>query len=423
MGRITLKRVFIRDTRLQFEYSVSSELEEYFSDCVFFIEYDENIEEVPLAVLTIPFVCNVLPVAWLTDSMIEVDELDKSFYECIPNVRKGYETMFPDCSFLGSVHPRRIVECSVSDSNKTAMLFSGGLDSVQTLISHVNESPHLISIWGADFDVDNYEGWNVAYTSMTKAVEQLSLKKTVIRSSFRKFDREDELDKRFSKQLGDGWWHGVKHGLALLGHVAPYVWLNGISTLYIASSNWESLGLRKCASSPLTDNYVRFTGCKVVHDGFEYNRQDKVHNLVQYSKSSGKEIPIHVCWETQAGDNCCKCEKCYRTMWAIFAEGVSPMKYGFSYDDSVYEGLRPFLVNYRNHPYIKLYWFDIQKAVRDNIESIRNQPCYKPLKWVMSLKFDKPETIKMPLNHRIRAYLSRFGFYQKLHKLKSKSKI
>ena len=33
---------------------------------------------------------------------------------------------------------------------------------------------------------------------------------------------------------------------------------------------------------------------------------------------------------SQEGDNCCMCEKCYRTMAGLWAEGENPENYGFS---------------------------------------------------------------------------------------------
>lgn len=111
-------------------------------------------------------------------------------------------------------------------------------------------------------------------------------------STFREFDNEALLNSDFSQTLKDNWWHGIKHSLALLGHIAPYVWKHQINTMYIAASFCKQDGKVRCASDPSIDNQVRFSDCQVVHDGYEYSRQDKIHNLVEFCK---KIIDIFIC--------------------------------------------------------------------------------------------------------------------------------
>lgn len=69
----------------------------------------------------------------------------------------------------------------------------------------------------------------------------------------------------------------------------------------------------------------------MVHDGYEFNRQMKVHNIIFFSKSTRKKISLRVCWESEGGSNCCHCEKCFRTILAVYAEGENPNDYGFEY--------------------------------------------------------------------------------------------
>ena len=48
-----------------------------------FVEYNFDIEEVPDSIAIIPFIGNVLPLSWVFDLKIAVNEIDKQFYECI----------------------------------------------------------------------------------------------------------------------------------------------------------------------------------------------------------------------------------------------------------------------------------------------------------------------------------------------------
>ena len=421
MESITLKQIIKKENTISYVFSVSQGLRQYFSDKQFLIEYPENVETVPDSIAAVPFACNVLPIIWLTNSELRLKELDKAFYDCIPDVIKGHEKMFPESVFAGAVLPEKIVACDRQATNKSAVFFSGGLDAVSTLISHFDEKPALISIWGADIRYDNAEGWKTTHKGIAEYAYKYNLEDVEIRSAFREFDREYELEKRFGKQLQDDWWHGVKHGLGLLGHAAPYAYLKQLSTVYIASSFCADNGIVRCSSSPYTDNYVRFAGCKVVHDGFEFSRQDKMHNVVQYVKKTGDQISLRVCWETPSGNNCCHCEKCYRTMAGILAEGDDCAPYGFADAVNTLPQMRQYItVNCRESWALPEYWDHIGKRVIANRKVLREKPYWKNIRWMAKVDFHRPETLKAPRTGCIRSKLATMRFYQLLHQLKEK---
>ncbi len=421
MQTITLAGVQKNDNVIRYEYSVSEGVSCFFTDRDFIIHYPESIEQVPDAIAVIPFVCNALPIVWLADCELILPELDEAFYNCIPEICKGYETMFPESIFAGKITVGKVVPCDRAASGKCAMFYSGGLDSVQTLISHLDEKPTLISIWGSDIRYDNEDGWNVVHSAVTEASKKYDLPEVVIRSTFREFDNEGALHQRFSGQLKDGWWHGVKHGIGLLGHVAPYAWLHGLSTMYIASSNCPADGHVRCASNPLIDNHVRFANCKVVHDGFEFSRQDKVRNIVLFCKERNEQITMHVCWVSQEGSNCCRCEKCYRTIAGIIAEGDDPEKYGFDKALDTVADMQCYLLRkVSDRGVLKRQWTYIQNRMKENEKTVRKTPYWKYVKWMLKADFVHPEFVKMPLLYRVRVRLSYFKFYQWLHNIKEK---
>lgn len=420
MNEITLKSIEKKENIIKYAFSISDGYEEIFTDKPFIIEYPENIESVPDSIAAVPFVANVIPIIWLTDGTLRVKNLDKDFYDCLDEVKTGYETMFPESTFTGNLIVDNIIPCD-SATDGSVVFFSGGLDAVQTLVSHIDEKPHLLTIWGADIRYDNTDGWEIVRRGVEDSARKFDLPVDIIRSSFREFDNEAVLQNRFSKQLKDGWWHGVKHGIGLLGHASPYAYLYGLSTVYIASTNCPADGPVRCASNPLTDNHVRYNGAKVIHDGFEYSRQDKVRNVVNYVKKTGTKISLRVCWETQTGANCCKCEKCYRTMAGLLAEGANPLDYGFEESTETLPFMRFYITGQRSHyATIQDYWPHIQKRVIENKSLLVNTPSWKFLKWIEKSDFNHPETLRLPLNFRIRNRLSQFKFYNTLHKVKCK---
>ena len=181
------------------------------------------------------------------------------------------------------------------------------------------------------------------------------------------FINEGRLGQAVYSRANDGWWHGFQHGIGLIGHVAPYIYKNNISKVYIAASfTIQEKGKVTCASDPTIDDNVRFCGAKVKHDGYEASRQDKIKYICQYSRENNVEIPLRVCWESTGGSNCCKCEKCYRTLFGILAEKEDPRKYGFNYTDKEFVNIvkdlknRIFIGNFR--------WKYIQDEFRVNYD-------------------------------------------------------
>lgn len=403
MKGIELENIYVTKNKIEYRFSVDNTLKEYFNpEHKFVIEYffdgqELDITSAPSAVLAIPFVCNVLPIIWLTDSILLVNEIDEDFYDSIIEFKKGYISMFPDAVFRGTLHANKIVKCTCGNRNRgksrTASFFSGGLDATTTVLRHLDESPTLISVWGSDIDFENANGWNRVDKAICETADIFQLHHVVIHSSFRKFDKEGELEKAFGARLHDGWWHGVKHGIGLLGHAAPLAWLYGITSVYIASSNCETDGKVTCASHPSIDSYVRFCNSKVVHDGFEMSRQDKVAYVVQYHRNHPEnKILLHVCWQSQDGNNCCHCEKCYRTMVAIWTEGGNPKDFGLDVESVILKDVyKKMAIQYDYSRVIAIQWNQIKQAIINNQECLRGKPYYKDLKWIGEFDFFSPE--------------------------------
>lgn len=329
MSVIKIKSVSATEGKLRVEFEVSAEIERYFTaERVQEVEYSEDITSVPESVLVIPFVCNVLPIVWLTGATLEIPQLDKEFYDGIPGVLEGYRNMYPMLEFKGAVKAEKLVDNSYMTSDKVGALFSGGVDAFATLIAHAAEKPHLVTIWGADVKLTDTEGWARVKQHAEDTCRIYDLPAPLlVRSNFRLLVREETLGELVVAS-GDGWWHGFQHGIALLGHAAPVAYLQHWKTLYIASS-FTPDNKAVCASDPTIDNQLHLVSTRVWHDQYEYHRQQKVTHIVEHCRATGHTAPLRVCWITVGGTNCCKCEKCQRTIFALLAEGCDPAAYNF----------------------------------------------------------------------------------------------
>lgn len=330
MNRFIVTDVIVDGPRISYKYTVEGEWQNCFClDEEFFIEYGEDISDTPLSIAVIPLLCNVLPVAWVCDAEIIVRDIDHDFYESIDKFKQGYIDMYPAMNFKGRVIAKSITSNNAIATDKAIAFYSGGVDAFSTLISHLDEKPVLMTLWGADIAFEDEEGWERVRKQTDITARTYGLDKIFVKSGFRRFLNESELNNRV-RISNDNWWHGFQHGIGLIGQSAPYAWKKRVKTIYIAStfSQWDK-EIYTCASDPSIDDHVKFCGTCTIHDGFAFTRQDKVRRICEYAVKSGNSIELRVCWQTAGGENCGKCEKCIRTILAILAEGYDPKMFGF----------------------------------------------------------------------------------------------
>lgn len=337
-NRIIIDKVDITKTKIEYGYTVEGEWIEAFNlDEPFFVEYSIDISAVPKSVAVVPLLANLLPMSWVYDAEIVCSTVDKAFYDSIPNFKQGYIDMYPMMDLKGKLAVKEIEENNIEIDGGAATFFSGGVDAFNTLVMHEKENPTLITLWGADVKLDDVAGWQKVLNHINHTSKKFNTDYITIKTSFRRFLNEGVLS-GVVKESNNGWWHGFQHGIGILCHAAPVAYVLGKTVMYFASSfHVSQKGQYTCASDPTIDNHVRFACARVSHDGYEFTRQDKIGNITKFSQKTGIKIPLRVCWESLGGSNCCKCEKCFRTIMGVYAEGCDPHDYGFDYTEKEFK--------------------------------------------------------------------------------------
>ena len=400
MNKIIVEEVRVYENRLECVYSVHGEWTKYFQPTnTFFVEYSMNIEAVPKSIAIIPFLCNILPVVWIFDGEVAVEDIDKDFYESIEEFKQGFIHMYPQLSFKGRIITRKVTDNSKEASDKTATFFSGGVDAYNTLITHIEEKPILVTLWGADIALEDQIGWKRVDQWIGGIANDNQLGNLSIKTSFRSFLNEGALSEYTALRTGNHWWYGFQHGIGIIGHVAPAAYTAKIGKIYIASSLTEE-DHSTCASDPTIDNFVRFCGCRVAHDGYEYSRQHKVNRISEYVKRTKSPIHLRVCWESEGGSNCCQCEKCHLTILCLLAGKNDPREYGFQYKD---EELADMMKAFRNeihfsHPSCIVLYLIIQEELRKNYSLAQLDP---GLRWYYKTDLKKELSFLKRLQYRL----------------------
>ena len=123
-------------------FNVPKELEKYFYENEVFIEYDFNITDFPNSILTIPAICNIIQIAWVTNTDLFVEKIDNNFLNSLESIKKVFKKSFGDLKFDSKIYCNEIINIK-KHSQGIIQLFSGGLDSTATCLKNIEAKSHL----------------------------------------------------------------------------------------------------------------------------------------------------------------------------------------------------------------------------------------------------------------------------------------
>jgi hypothetical protein len=206
--------------------------------------------------------------------------------------------------------PAGIVGCA--GIKKVAAFFSLGVDSFYTLLKNLNAEKgdgrisHLISVHGFDVPLENQELFAKVAAGVQTVADELGLRAIFVSTNLR------ALSNRFSG------WGRYQHGAALasvglcLQRLFRRIYI-GSGTTYADAFPW--------GSHPLTDPLWSTESLQFSFDGAEASRVQKIK--WQVAQSDVALAHLRVCWENRGNRyNCCRCEKCLRTMLNLHVAGA-----------------------------------------------------------------------------------------------------
>lgn len=334
----------------------------------FFVEYEPDIllDQFDYSVLSMPFVMNVISIVWISGETFWVEEMDQELYESLERVKKVFKTMYPKTSWNGQLKARKLVTHArqfSDDAHKTALLFSGGVDSVSSALAHRNKKQLLITAWGHwDLPLSNKGLWKTRSEKIQDFAEGFGNTATFLRSNYTSM-----LNYQYLSQLSSEipkWRLGAVEGLGWAGLTAPILLSKSISTLHIASSHtWHYP--YPSAASPFIDNNLRFCGLKVVHDQFAMTRLQKVAYIDTVCNQLDEEKPfLKICsYEKSQDRNCEECRKCVTTILCFEALGIDPRPYGLPSS----HGLSQKILALLQEPQLNYYTILLGKEIQETI--------------------------------------------------------
>ncbi len=379
MNSIQIKAI-VNGNRIDYQYEVSGPWKEAFNsegsdtwfmrvngEHRFFVEYEEDMTGLPQSLAILPFLANILPMAWFYNADVYLPELDMDFYNCIPAVKAGMLDRHPNATLGGKIIPESIVANEIQKGENTIALFSGGVDATFTAISNLDSKPILATVWGADIYLKQEADWEEVISQNRETARNLGTECVAIKSSFRSFLDYGPLNEKFAKPLKmDGWWYSVQHSIALVCLAAPVAWKRHAKGVFIASSySIEDDPETKCCNWPNIDGNVRYAGLAVTHHDFSVTRQQKVLAITEFFDDTQTPLNLRVCWKAVAASNCCDCEKCVRTIYGIIAEKHDPNNFGFRCDDATYANIEQKIRN--KDLRVSSFWDAVVDRMKNNV--------------------------------------------------------
>ncbi len=386
---------------LDIKFKMSEDFKDFLKEKHYFIEYlklDYDLRDCPDSICVIPAVSNLLPLIWFFNSRLIVDELDKNFFKSIDDIKKGYQHMFPFIDFKGKVIVKNLVDNEYEAEDNSVVLFSQGIDSLNTFVNHADENLHLTTIHGSDIPLSKTEGLEYLSKTIDEFAKTHDCENSFIKSNFRRCMNYPNLDDQLPENMKKSWWHQLQHGIGILSHAVIIAYAKKSRYIYMASTHSEAIAdylnveYVACASSPIIDNNFRFSSCEVIHDGYEFKRIEKLKNIINYSKSH-EPMKLRVCFISNEGNNCSSCEKCSRSIFGLVSEGENPNEYGFDVDDDKYVEVKKNLDllldgnekrGWRKHDYRSYYWINIQKNFQKNY---KKEDFGENINWIFDYEF------------------------------------
>ncbi len=368
----------LTDGTLLTRLRVSRNLRSYFRSFEFELRYEEEIRADD-GLLSVPGIAMMLPLAWITGADLHVGCVDRTFLEAAGALQIEYRKIYPLAPFGTRVIADEIVE-SAPNPNGLALLYSGGLDATFSFFANRERRPRLIQMLGTDISVSNTEYMRLAEKETAVFAAKHGVEVSFVRTNaLEVFDPGMVMHRfwRCRERVNGDLWKGMGYALGHLAMTAP---LSAGRFDHLMIAAWadrqraNKMRENPDASSPRVDRHIAWSNLRVEHHGC----------LHRYEKAVAMKdwVPgnlLRVCWFPQSepgsrrGLNCCRCEKCVRSITALAIAGVDPERCGFTIDQGTLEYMRGVLETRQMKPsHFALWWEPMQRAIPANIEHEMN---------------------------------------------------
>jgi hypothetical protein len=231
--------------------------------------------------------------------------VSETFVEGVRRVIDHYASSFEGFSVV-PITADSYYQAEPETSQRKASFFSGGVDSFFTLLKARDELTDIITIRGFDMSLTDNDRWQKTSSSAQMVASELGINFHEVESN------AGSIIKEF------GLWIEHGHGMALASVARSFAGLFGeirVPGSYAIDQQvpW--------GSSPFTDPQYSDERISIVHDACSARRPNKIIFLANEPLAL-KYLRVCPGTKNDGKYNCCRCEKCLRTMAAFYAIGA-----------------------------------------------------------------------------------------------------
>lgn len=314
-----------------------------------------------------PFIAlTLLPAMRLGTDIVVETPVSPKFLKGIEKIQEQLHAWFPQelKKVRVEAEPMRSPPAPI-ETGKSGCLFSGGVDSFYSILTHREELSGLIFGHGLDIQLDRFDLRERVQQQLRHAAEDIRLPLVEVETNARHlFDATVDWGKHY-------------HGSVLAG--VALVLSRRFASMIIPSGRTPDM-LFPWGSHPEVDPLWSTEWFAIIHDSIETSRSEKIMFI------AGAEVAqkhLRVCYHNVSGKlNCGRCEKCLRTMVVLRAAGVLDRCTNFETElDLKRVASLPLLS--RN---IEVWYEDILKTVRKNDNDLELK---QALEDCLNRKFDR----------------------------------
>ena len=99
----------VTGNKLSTRIECSENIKKYFLTDYAYIEYDQDVTNISKSILNIPTVSNIITMAWAVGADVYVEELDKTFIDCLGKIKPVFEKWHPQFSFSTNLYVENVI--------------------------------------------------------------------------------------------------------------------------------------------------------------------------------------------------------------------------------------------------------------------------------------------------------------------------
>lgn len=269
----------------------------------------------------------------------------------------GYPKIIPKASVYRGNHRTHV--------GRTALFFSGGVDSFYSLLRSNHKIELLVALHGFDVYLQDVPRMAAVSTSVQRVAADIGIRSAVVRTNFREHP-----------EIANTPWEQIHGGaLAAIGHLLN----DHVDRILISSAISYNL-TAPWGSHWKTDHLWSSDQLQIINFGAELERVEKLQAI---AREPLVRQHLRVCWENLSPQaNCSRCEKCIRTRIVLAECGELANYPGLKGEESLaldIDALPP----YRNLGVDFLYMLkngrlkpDVEKAIHKLIERTKRTKSY-----------------------------------------------